>query len=443
MRVDSCTTEVKQCLQSDDRCGKDYSQCVGLDTDSIIKMCPYDKLVGCQKVYGEDNIRGDAVYDELANLVQGIMLNIDNSMLQQCQNAANEAMIKVCGGTEECTAFENDDLIGTESLISYKNNNNDYVIEGLLSFGNVKVKLPTSTNDDVKFGTYEIDINDYKSHLEESDPISDRVVNALQSTANKINQKIAIITQDPKVQLCVEGRNMSQVNRGATRSTGRFPHLLDSSVMMIINAGLDQANKNYTKKYDSLVGEAIESQNDAIKSATCAAMANNPDSNFTCADDQMVDGVCQKYEYRNPFENLFKSSGSAGLSGDGYALRYTITGTSLSDVAAAVSSGRGEFVQTDEFGNMLGNISVSATYSPETNTCLLTTTTTSCKDAEMVITTDTISARKVKKGAAITMGDMSVSGKKLKGITISRQNYNGTVCTQYAEPVITTNNIKM
>ena len=74
MRVDSCTTQVKECLQSEDRCGEDYTQCIGLDTDSIIRMCPYDKLTGCQKVYGEDKIRGDAVYDELATMVQQYLL---------------------------------------------------------------------------------------------------------------------------------------------------------------------------------------------------------------------------------------------------------------------------------------------------------------------------------------------------------------------------------
>ena len=108
MRVDSCTNEVKECLQSDDRCGADYTQCIGLDTDTIIRMCPYDKLVGGQKVYGETDIRGEAVYDELANMVQGIMLGIDNNFLNQCQNAANEAMIKVCGSTEDCSGWAPD-----------------------------------------------------------------------------------------------------------------------------------------------------------------------------------------------------------------------------------------------------------------------------------------------------------------------------------------------
>ena len=90
MRVNSCTTQVKECLQADDRCGSDYTQCIGLDTDAIIRLCPYDTLVGCQEVYAGQDISGDAVYEELYDMVQGIMLNIDNNMLTECQNAANE-----------------------------------------------------------------------------------------------------------------------------------------------------------------------------------------------------------------------------------------------------------------------------------------------------------------------------------------------------------------
>ena len=116
MRVDSCTTEVKECLQSDDRCGSDYSNCLGLDTDSIVRMCPYDKLVGCQKVYGESNIRDDAVYDEVARIAQGIMLNIDNEMMTQCQKAADAAMIKVCGSAEDCSGLTVDENSGARSL---------------------------------------------------------------------------------------------------------------------------------------------------------------------------------------------------------------------------------------------------------------------------------------------------------------------------------------
>ena len=83
-------------------CGADYTQCIGLDTDTIIRMCPYDKLTGCQLKYGDTEIRGNDVYEILYNTVQGIMLNIDNNMLTACQNAVDEALIKVCGSAENC-----------------------------------------------------------------------------------------------------------------------------------------------------------------------------------------------------------------------------------------------------------------------------------------------------------------------------------------------------
>ncbi len=78
MRVDSCTTEIKECMQSNDRCGSDYSQCIGLDTNIIMRMCPYDKLPGCQKVYGKEKVQGDDIYDDVAQIIEGTILNIDN-----------------------------------------------------------------------------------------------------------------------------------------------------------------------------------------------------------------------------------------------------------------------------------------------------------------------------------------------------------------------------
>jgi hypothetical protein len=119
MRVDSCTKQVKECLQSEDRCGSDYTQCVGLDTDTIVRMCPYDKLVGCQLEYSDPskaNVTGEGVHDKLADLIEGIMLSIDNNMLNLCQKAANDAMIKVCGDTENCDSLAVDDNAGTRSL---------------------------------------------------------------------------------------------------------------------------------------------------------------------------------------------------------------------------------------------------------------------------------------------------------------------------------------
>lgn len=112
-RVDACTIEVKECLQDDNRCGKDYAQCVGLDTDTIMAMCPRDKLVACYSSEYKDEDERTAYIERIA---QGIMLNIDNNMLLQCQNALDKAMVKVCGDTESCENMTIIEGVGSNPL---------------------------------------------------------------------------------------------------------------------------------------------------------------------------------------------------------------------------------------------------------------------------------------------------------------------------------------
>ncbi len=92
IRVDKCTLEVKECLTSEDRCGEDYSACIGLDTDTIVDLCAEEKLIACQEKFKTDGVR-----DYIARVAQGLALNIDNTFAQTCQNAANAAMERVCG----------------------------------------------------------------------------------------------------------------------------------------------------------------------------------------------------------------------------------------------------------------------------------------------------------------------------------------------------------
>ena len=113
MRVDSCTNEFKACLQSEDRCGEDYTQCIGLDTATIVEMCPKDKLTACEYEYQGDKKTVQQTLDDIAT---GIFLNIDNNMLTACQRAADAAMIKVCGSTENCDDLVVDNDLGSRSL---------------------------------------------------------------------------------------------------------------------------------------------------------------------------------------------------------------------------------------------------------------------------------------------------------------------------------------
>lgn len=273
MRVDSCTTQVKECLQSTDRCGEDYEQCIGLDTDTIIRMCPYDKLVGCQMAYGQDNIRSQDVYEQLAFMVQGIMLQIDNNLLAQCQDAANTAMITVCGDTQNCNGLVIDDNVGARSLdykicqyqsdndsinINYQscrtdvsqimndelgrveivnNDGQDWVsdilnilltiipnksivgkfagvIDGTILWENIQV------DDDGKITTSQ----EYFDSLSGRDDISENarlsIESELATLQNNINNAIAAIEADPTVQFCMTGREVPGMSRSVQNKDG-------------------------------------------------------------------------------------------------------------------------------------------------------------------------------------------------------------------------------
>lgn len=297
MRVDACTKEVKSCLQSDDRCGKDYAQCVGLDTDTIIRMCPYDKLVGCQKVYGESEVRGDAVYEQLADMVQGIMLNIDNNMLTQCQNAANEAMIKVCGDTENCNGLTTDDNIGARSL-EYKiceySNSSDSLdinyskcrtdVSQILDSELGRVEGSTSTelgpvtpfagvlDGTIYWESVDIDedgkvssVDDYLNKIDGgsmSAAQKEKVKSELAVLQKNIDVAIGAIEADPTVQYCMTGREVQGMKRNGrevrdrlgskSADAVRFPGLTKQMRMIIATHALKVAKDNYYAKYDKL-----------------------------------------------------------------------------------------------------------------------------------------------------------------------------------------------
>jgi hypothetical protein len=80
MRVDACTQEVKECFTSEDRCGEDFSRCIGMDYKYLHEMCPIDKLVVCKQ--NKKNFK----MEDIDDMLMGIYLNIDNQSLEVCQN---------------------------------------------------------------------------------------------------------------------------------------------------------------------------------------------------------------------------------------------------------------------------------------------------------------------------------------------------------------------
>ncbi|MBR5904416.1 MAG: hypothetical protein IKZ49_02670 [Alphaproteobacteria bacterium] len=288
MRADSCTEEMKECMQSEDRCGPDYANCIGLDTNIIMRMCPYDKLPGCQKVYGEDKIQGDEIYDEVARIIEGVILNIDNDLLKVCENAAETAMTKVCGSAESCEVYAAGGKIGAQSLkyqvCQYSTDSPDST-EGFKWFdcresldqisdaelgrvqdakneelGNVK-PFAGVISGVIKWESVEItddgliDIDKYMEALEKEKITEEervRVKAEIEQVQSDINRVISSVEQDQWLQFCISGRHITGVTDRFADNKVRFPKLANNVRKQIATAALHQAKENYYAEYDKL-----------------------------------------------------------------------------------------------------------------------------------------------------------------------------------------------
>ncbi|MBO4746259.1 MAG: hypothetical protein J5613_04305, partial [Alphaproteobacteria bacterium] len=356
---------------------------------------------------------------------------------------------EVCGSLTNCdAAFGDNTVIGTDSLVTYKQRDK-IIVDGLMDFGVLKSSDSRDAN-----GKYKLERNGYydwtKSEWTAVDTATQRRIDAaIQAVENQVNQKLDALATDPTIDMCIKGRskrwnrNQDSYDAADSREIARFPNLLDSYSKMIFSAGLEKAYLNYHDKYNEMIGKALEEQDDDIKAATCAAMAYQEGAPI-CREYNTgtATPTCKRWAAAPTLQSIFGSSGDTGLKNNG--TRYQILGADLSKKLKVLSSAKGEFIQTDGQGNMMGSITTIATYSPGTNICTVKTTTTMCKDVETIITTDTDDCGGggvVGIGGGCGQGGIQVLGGY--GHTTTTQNYKGTYCSSYGDPVETVTEIKM
>lgn len=436
MRVDSCTREFKECLTSEDRCGADYTQCVGLDTDTIVEMCPVDKLPGCKyDPSGADNKDYD-VYKNLEKIATGIFLNIDNNLLSACQKAVQSKVLEVCGSLSECDAFDDDNLIGTDSLISSTDNKGNTVIEGLMNIGALKLKEDNNT--------YTINDDDISGNIKTKPGIK-AVINSI---GNKALQKVNVLTSDLTITRCISGRDDgwrdwryktdttnnadkkgksgSGDNQGTGGSAG-FPNLLNSYTQMIFNSALDKAKSNYSAKYDEMVAAALKAQSDDEKRMICTAMAYSPDS-LECDSE----GVCVTKDngaLSTLLDGMYKSENSeVGLLDNDYKL--VIKQADLTKKLELMSKNKGSIVVKNGYDEMISMVTTEAYYDASSGTCTITTTTTQCETMkENVREADKVKDKKFENGTQ-------------KKYVCDDCKFD-TMCAEYAAPIINKTEIKI
>lgn len=322
MRVDACTAEVKDCIQ--DICGEDYTQCIGLDTQTIGEMCSERKLTACQDRYNKSGDGTDSVRDFVAEVAQGIALQIDNSLADACQKAADAAMIKVCGATDSCEGADFD-LSTLASLMKVEACKLDNDAETITKC------LPDVTNfsdDEVYVKEYDIEWNSDKTAVQsvrevlkeghdglgvyawltgkpdisnisfkEDDKDSKitfvcggnngtcSVASGFDATNTKsvvdildkaYERVVASIESDPKVQYCMTGRKVQGFNAdgfGKDDGTGaRFPkltnfirHTIASELLSKLTAKNMELNDSFVDKISAMTNSISERMADIAK----------------------------------------------------------------------------------------------------------------------------------------------------------------------------------
>ena len=425
MRVDACTTQIKECLQSTDRCGKDYTQCIGLDIDSVVAMCPIDKLVACDSssYLGDQNKKISYIY----NVAQGLLLNIDNKFLEQCQNAVQTKMIEICGNTTNCFTDKNE-YVGTTSLRTQKQTNGDYLIDGTILFGNINMRQNPDPNGAPYIVSYDLPYNE--SNKEKHTRIENTVIADIQ---NELNRKISILESDPVIDMCVNGRDMSQISRSARRDDARFPNLLAPYATTMFDSLITMAKNNYDLKYANEFSTANSLSEQYKNTLFCNAMVSTQKDSWEINNLQNS-GIKEISDYHVLIAGTHDQNILDAIK-QGQSQEHVIYVEETVGTAGLDPNSNDKFSQVNAAVTRKSEIArevISAVYEPGPQVCRITKTIYACTG---------YSAAYNEESESYSVGvEVMVLGSG-GGTTVSEsessKTYQGKTCSTYAEPLIT------
>ncbi len=390
MRVDACTEEVKACFTADTRCGANFQNCIGMDYEYIHDICPIDSLVVCK----QDN--PDFSMDDLDSMLMGLYLNIDNSALDTCQALVDSKMTEICGSTTDCNRFAADEVMGTGSLRSVKDGN-VYRITGMISFGSIKTGdgLSVVKDGEEKLGAGEVGVEEYLTKVKEFNVDNPNVPNAagivatieeeLKNIAGTINRTIQLIEQDPEIQFCVSGRDLSQITgKSGEKTTARFPNLLNSVKMQIAASALRKAQDNYNKKFTEEVTKATKDASLDVAQYMCQMLPSNNGVTVGAVSStgttDLVPPYAISYEVGTGLDNSLLVQGGHGSSSlsSGGVIDATAGASKASDIISSFTGMGSHKVKID---SGTGSREMWSTFNRETRVChfCTATVTKNCK----------------------------------------------------------------
>ena len=271
MKVDACTKQIKECLTADTACGENYSGCVGLSTDDIVGLCPSTKLTACQNGdFSAEEYYGDANYDDpvlnyVNKIADGIKLNIENNMLLTCQDALNQAMINICGDTEECSQLKIGNLTANMNVQTCNKGANDKLIckTDVIGFEDKDLKSYgafAKLTDKIDVAKIEYKPEDATFVIKDGSSITspeysfENTKNAVSALNIAFDNAIKTIETEGTVYYCMNGRKLparSTAEETEANDTGKgeFP-MLTSNVRNLIAARLLTSLANQTREME-------------------------------------------------------------------------------------------------------------------------------------------------------------------------------------------------
>jgi len=338
MRVDACTTEVKSCFTDPGRCGSDFSNCIGMDYNTLHDMCPVDSLVVCKAG------RADFKLSDVDSMLMGFWLNVDNSELTVCQNQVNTVMSQICGSTTDCNKFTADDTMGTGSLNSTKIGG-VYTITGMISFGMLRVGVGNKATDingnKIANDAGMIDLTNYFTALGQRGVppdfgrVVDNIYYELSNLQGSINNVITMIGQDPKISMCINGRDMSQVTGKNEKTVARFPNLLNQVKMTIALSAIRAAQDNYNKKFNQIMSEAAKNASADQAELMCNKL---PFTNGTALGTKPTDFTDSTVSVPYAIAIQIPGVSDAALAAGGTHASNTL-GKTISDTSSGMAAG--------------------------------------------------------------------------------------------------------
>ena len=295
IRADRCTTSIRKCLQKEDNCGKDYSQCVGVSNQMLGMMCVDSVAVDC---VGTGNLK-----QYIERVAQGLLLNIDSALANACRKIIDSAMAEACGSTDSCSSKiegVSDKIIAEHFHYLVCPKNYTKLTECVSS----KEEIPNKENkQDWKVVIEEIGDLKIKdgNYIEPFGGVDTSLAGALNKAYSNIINKIGGYTH---VKDCIAGRQWqgfdgsdTTANSGTKRTISGFKNLTSGVAGIVIQNLYDAAlNQLQTKKEEledkkttdatSLSSESSDDSTDEEEESTACKLG-------ACDTCNTVKGLCK------------------------------------------------------------------------------------------------------------------------------------------------------